>query len=88
MPNIKSAKKRVDVIKKRATRNTPIKSAVKTSIRRFDEALAADTENAQSALQKAHKTIDMAASKGVIHKNQAARKKSNLAKRMNKATAQ
>lgn len=84
MPNIKSAKKRVLVIKKRTAHNAPIKSSVKTSIRRFEEALNVNGDNAQEALRKAVKSIDMAASKGVIHKNAAARKKSRLTKKLNK----
>jgi len=85
MPNIKSAKKRVEVIKKKTAINAPIKTSVKTAVKKFDEALVAGVEKAQESLQKAYKTIDMAATKGVVHKNTAARKKSRLAKRLNKA---
>lgn len=90
MPNIKSAKKRVLVIKKKTEHNIPIKTSVKTSVRRFEEALTTgDNAKVQDALQKAYKTIDMAATKGVLHKNAAARKKSRLTKKVNnKAVAE
>lgn len=87
MPNIKSAVKRVRTTSKRTLRNTSIKSALRTSIRRFEEALAsADMDNAKLALQKAMRALDKAVTKGVIHKNTAARKKSRLTKRFNKAS--
>ncbi|MDN5364754.1 MAG: small subunit ribosomal protein [Eubacteriales bacterium] len=79
MPNIKSAAKRVKIIRKRTLRNSAIKSRVKTAIRRFNEALAAnDPEKAKATLRNAVKVIDMACSKGVLHKNTAARKKSKI----------
>ncbi|MBM7855700.1 small subunit ribosomal protein S20 [Desulfohalotomaculum tongense] len=85
MPNTKSAAKRVRTIKKRTLRNARIKSAMRTSIRRFEEALAsANMDNAKAALQKALKALDKAVTKGVIHKNTAARKKSRLTKRFNR----
>ena len=84
MANIKSAKKRVLVNRKKAERNKSIKSAVKTSIKKVEAAVAAkDKEAAVAALQNAISTIDKAATKGVYHKNTAARKKSNLAKKLN-----
>ncbi|MBO8136734.1 MAG: 30S ribosomal protein S20 [Desulfotomaculum sp.] len=85
MPNIKSAAKRVRQIQKRTLRNKMIKTRVRTSIRRFKEALAtADAENAKAALQKALRELDKAVTKGVIHKNNAARKKSRLTKLFNR----
>ena len=79
MANIKSAKKRVLVNQKKAERNKSIKSGVKTSIRKVEAAVAAkDKEAAVAALQNAISTIDKAATKGVYHKNTAARKKSRL----------
>ena len=86
MPNIKSAKKRVKTIKVRTARNTAIKSSVRTAIRRFNEALGqAGPQGSVDELNRAFSTVDRAAKKGVIHKNQAARRKSRLARRANKA---
>ncbi|MEG6614851.1 30S ribosomal protein S20 [Peptococcaceae bacterium 1198_IL3148] len=87
MPNIKSAAKRVRITHKRTLRNASLKSALRTTIRRFEEALAsADLDNAKVALQKATKALDKAVTKGILHKNTAARKKSRLTKRFNKAS--
>ena len=75
MANIKSAKKRILVNKTKADRNKSIKSAVKTSIKKVEAAVTAkDKEAAAAALLNAISTIDKAASKGVYHKNNAARK--------------
>lgn len=87
MPNIKSAEKRVDVIEKRTLRNAPIKTAVKTSVRKFEEALTAAPDAAKEKLTKAVEAIDKAVTKGVLHKNTAARKKSRLAKKFNKSVS-
>ena len=88
MPNIKSAIKRVSVIEKKTLRNNMIKSEYKTAIRRFEEALANNNvEEATKLMSVATKKIDQACSKGVIVKNTAARKKSNLAKKLNAANA-
>lgn len=84
MANIKSAKKRVLVNQKKAERNKSIKSAVKTSIKKVEVAIEAkDKEAAVAALQNAISTIDKAATKGVYHKNTAARKVSRLSKAVN-----
>ncbi|MEF2879306.1 MAG: 30S ribosomal protein S20 [Blautia sp.] len=84
MANIKSAKKRILVNRTKAERNKSIKSAVKTSIKKVEAAVAAqDKEAAVAALQNAISTIDKAASKGVYHKNNAARKVSRLSKAVN-----
>ena len=88
MPNIKSAIKRVSVIEKKTLRNNMIKSEYKTAIRRFEEALASNNkEEATKLFSVATKKIDQACTKGVIVKNTAARKKSNLAKKLNAANA-
>lgn len=80
MANIKSAKKRILVNKTKADRNKAIKSSVKTVIKKVNAAvLAGDKEVAKTELNAATKTIEMAASKGVYHKNTAARKVSRLA---------
>lgn len=84
MPNIKSAIKRVSVIEKKTLRNNMIKSEYKTAIKRFEEALEnKNTEEATKLFSVATKKIDQACTKGVIVKNTAARKKSNLAKKLN-----
>ena len=84
MANIKSAKKRVLVNRKKAERNKSIKSAVKTSIKKVEAAVAAkDKEAAVAALTNAISTIDKAATKGIYHKNNAARKVSRLSKAVN-----
>lgn len=81
MANIKSAKKRVLVSKTRNERNKAIKSGVKTAIKKVEAAVAAgDKEAAKTELLAATSTIDKAATKGVYHKNNAARKVSRLAK--------
>ena len=76
MANIKSAKKRILVINKKTLRNKMVKSAV--------AAQAGDKAAAVAALSTATKAIDMATTKGVFHKNTASRKKSRLAKLVNK----
>ena len=97
MANIKSAKKRILVNQTKADRNKAIRSAVKTSIKKVETAVenkdkaaaedaavaANDKEAAAAALVNAISTIDKAASKGVYHKNNAARKVSNLSKAVN-----
>jgi len=79
--NIKSQIKRNKTNERRRQRNVAVKSALKTAVRRFRTAAdAGDAEAAASALQVASKQLDKAASKGVIHKNQAANRKSGMAK--------
>ncbi len=88
MPNIKSAKKRVKIIEKKTLRNNMIKSAYKTSIKNFENALnAGDMDKAKVLFSEATRKIDQACSKGVIVKNTAARKKSQLAKKLNTSIA-
>ena len=80
MPNIKSAKKRVLVIEKKNTQNKMIRSEMKTAIKKFNAAIeAGDAAAAEKLLPATVSVIDSAASKGVIHKNNAANKKSSLA---------
>ena len=86
MANIKSAKKRILVTSKRQARNRHIKSATKTAIKKVTVAAnTGDNENVQALLSQAVSAIDTACSKGVYHKNTAARKKSKLTKLVNKA---
>ncbi len=88
MPNIKSAKKRVKVISTKTLRNQMIKSNLKTCIKNFDAfADKADKENAVEACKLAFKKIDQAVAKGILHKNTAARKKAQLAIKLNKIGA-
>ncbi|MFP5022265.1 30S ribosomal protein S20 [Pseudonocardia phyllosphaerae] len=88
MANIKSQMKRVKTNEKRRQRNKSVKSSVKTAIRHFREAAEqGNTETAAELQRKASKALDKAASKGVIHKNQAANRKSAMAKRLNKVGA-
>jgi len=85
LANIKSAIKRANKAKVRALRNRAVKSTVKTAIKRFEEAVNNNkVEDAKILLRKAIKVIDKAASKGILHKNNAANKKSRLAKLYNK----
>ena len=84
MPNIKSAKKRVLIAKVNSERNKADKSALKTTLKKFEAAVAeGNREQADSAYKAAVKTIDKAAAKGILHKNTAARKKSSIARKMN-----
>ena len=88
MANIKSAKKRIMVAETRTARNKAIKSEVKTAIKKVDAAVAAkDVETAKVVLKAAISTLNKAAAKGVYHKNTASRKKSQLANKVNAATA-
>ncbi|SPF34649.1 30S ribosomal subunit protein S20 [Candidatus Desulfosporosinus infrequens] len=84
MPNIKSAIKRVELGKVRMLKNAAAKSFLRTTLRRFEESISTDSETAALALKKATRALDKASSKGLIHKNLAARKKSRLTKRLNK----
>jgi len=84
MPNIKSASKRALLSQKAAARNKAAKSLVKTNIKKFDVAASAgNREAAENAYKTAVKTVDRAATKGLIHKNKAARRKSALTKKLN-----
>lgn len=84
MANIKSQKKRILTNEKARQRNQAVKSSLKTAIRRFREAAAAgDASAAQTALQTASRQLDKAVSKGIIHANQAANKKSAMAIKAN-----
>ena len=88
MPNIKSAKKRVKIIEKKTLTNNMIKTGYKSAVKKFEEAIAAgNIEEAKVLLSEATKKIDQACTKGVIVKNTASRKKSNLSKKLNAAMA-
>lgn len=79
MPNTRSAAKRLRQSLRRRLRNQSIRSAMKTAIRKCRQAAATNLEEAQRLFRLAQKAIDKAARKGVIHPNQAARRKSRLA---------
>ena len=84
MPNIKTAKKRVQLSRVANEKNKMAKSILKTSLKKFDAAVAAgDAATTDSAYKAAVKTIDQAVKKGILHKNTAARKKSSIARKMN-----
>ena len=84
MANIKSAKKRIKVINTKTQRNKAIKTKVKTYIKKVEAAVAAkDAATAQTALTAAIAEINKATSKGIFHKNTAARKVSRLTKAVN-----
>ena len=84
MANIKSAKKRILVNRTKADRNKAIKSGVKTAMKKVFAAVeSGDKAAATAELAAATKTIEMAASKGIYHKNNAARKVSRISKAVN-----
>jgi len=88
LANIKSAKKRIKVTAKKTLRNKIIKTRTKTAIKKvLTASRAGDADTAKTALRLAVRTIDKAASKGVYHKNNASRKKSRLARLVNKIGA-
>ncbi|NLO46198.1 MAG: 30S ribosomal protein S20 [Clostridiales bacterium] len=83
MPNIKSSKKRVNVNKARALRNKSANSALKTAIKKAHAAVSANEADKAALVAAAIKKVDQAHTKGLLHKNNAARKKSALAKLLN-----
>lgn len=85
MPNIKSAIKRVKVSKKKNLQNRMVKSGVKTAVKKYEAALAAEPATANVQLSSASSALDKAVSKGVIHKNAANRKKARMARALAKA---
>lgn len=88
MANIKSQKKRIITAEKARQRNKAVRSELKTAVKRVQAAVEAqDAKLAQEEAQKACRLMDKAASKGIIHKNQAAKRKSGVAKLANKVVA-
>lgn len=85
MPNIKSSERSVKTDAERRAKNFAVKSSVKTATRKVVEAVKSSKEDAKDLLANASSVIDKAAAKGVIHRNAAARKKSRLARKANKA---
>lgn len=84
MPNIKSAKKRVLVNATKAAHNKAEKTELKTILKKAELALSEKGENRAEAVKLAIKKIDQAVAKGLLHKNNASRKKSGLACKLNK----
>ncbi len=84
MPNIKSAKKRVKIIETKTLQNRATKKAYKEAIKEFEAAVKENATNKEELYNKAISLVDKAWSKGVLPKNTASRKKSNLAKLLNK----
>lgn len=84
MPNIKSAKKRVKVIEAKTLQNRATKKAYKEAIKAFEAAVKENAKNKEELYNEAISKIDKAWSKGVLAKNTASRKKSSLAKMLNK----
>jgi small subunit ribosomal protein S20 len=89
MPNIRSAKKRMRIEEKRRARNASVKSTVRTYVTKARQAIAADAEDPQTeeAIRAAISNLDRAVTKGVLHPNNAARRKSRLMARLHKADA-
>ncbi len=84
LANTKSALKMIRVAERRRARNKPVRSAVKTYISKAEQLIArSNVEGAASAVVQAIRELDMAATKGVIHKNNAARRKSRLMRKLN-----
>lgn len=88
MPNIKSAKKRVKVIEKKTLINRMHKTELKTAVKKFEAAIESkDAANVKTCFNYAVKKLDQGVSQGIIHKNTAARKKSQLALKLAKFDA-
>ncbi len=86
MPNTKAAQKQVRVTQKKSLRNKPIKSLAKTNIIKAEKLIfSGELKSAQEAVVAAVSSLDRAAEKGVIHPNNAARRKSRLLKKLNEA---
>ena len=85
MPNIKSAKKRVLLTHKQNLRNRSMRSALRTTLKKADAAIETKASTMEADVAVAVKSIDKATSKGILHKNNAARKKSALTIKLNKA---
>lgn len=88
MPNTKSSKKDLLINRRNRARNQSVKSRLKTLRTKAQQAIAADVATSETAVKNALKAFDSAVTKGVIHKNTAARRKSRLMKRLNAASAQ
>ncbi|MFC2026986.1 30S ribosomal protein S20 [Chloroflexota bacterium] len=89
MANTKSAQKQMRVAQRRRARNKPVQSQTKTLVSKAEELIfSGDIEPAQGAVIVAISSLDKAASKGILHPNSAARRKSRLVKKLNKVQPQ
>lgn len=87
MANIRSAQKRIRQNEKRRVRNAAVRSTVRTAVKSTRAALSASqSQEAGAALAETIRVLDKAVTKGVLHKNAAARKKSRLARQLNALT--
>ncbi|MGX7199282.1 30S ribosomal protein S20 [Enterococcus nangangensis] len=84
MPQIDSAIKRVRTSEKATAKNSAQTSAMRTAVKKFEQAVDAKADNVESLYQEAIKAVDMAATKGLIHKNKASRDKARLTKKLAK----
>lgn len=87
MPNIKSAKKRVKVIATKTLQNRMVKGNLRAALKACDNAIETNAVNKSDLVKAACKALDQSASKGIIHKNKAARKKSQIAAKLGTAKA-
>ncbi len=85
MPNIKSAKKRVKVIATKTARNKAVNTNLKSTLKKANVAIETNADNKAEAVKLAIKKIDQACAKGILHKNTASRKKSQIVGRLNRA---
>lgn len=83
MPNTRSAEKQMRVAERRRTRNRAVKSAVKTFIHKAEQSIVGAAEDAKTLVIQAQRSLDKAASKGVLHRSNAARRKTRLMKKLN-----
>lgn len=89
MANTKSAQKQMRVAQRRRARNKPVQSQTKTLVSKAEELIfSGDIKPAQGAVTAAISSLDKAAGKGILHPNSAARRKSRLVKKLNKAQPQ
>ena len=89
MPNLRSSFKRVNVAAKKAAQNRPVRTGARNAVTKARNSIASgDADEARQGVVDAIRALDKAASKGVIHKNNAARRKSRLVKRLNASTVQ
>ncbi len=86
MANTKSAKKRIRSNERKRVRNTMYRSRVKTAVKKAEQSIFAGTMD-EATIREAISTLDRAAGKGILHKNNAARRKSRLMKKLNAAAA-
>ncbi|HEY7064024.1 MAG TPA: 30S ribosomal protein S20 [Chloroflexota bacterium] len=87
MPNTKSAIKMMRVAERRRVRNKAVRSSVRTFVRKAEQAIGEGGEATAEALRAAVRALDKAATKGIIHRNNAARRKSRLMKKVHRASA-